>query len=160
MTALTLPARGRAELRLAGQAGGVLLLVAIPVLAGAFLLEGLPGLRGASVGIGLVAILFVAAGLLQAWATRLSPSGMVAVMASGLGLRLACYLAALQVLGGVEGLHRPSLAAATAIAFVVTLQHEMRLINRTPELFWVDARPARAGEDTPGAPAATRTKRS
>jgi hypothetical protein len=160
LTALSLPTPGAAELRLAGHAGGILAVTAVPVLAGAYALEGMPGLLGAGAGVALVGVLFGVAGLVQAYAARRKPSSMITIIACGLGVRLACYLAALQLLGGVDGLHRPSLAVATAIAFMVTLQHEMRLINRTPELFWVDARPAQDGEDADGDPAAPRMKRS
>ncbi len=136
---LTPPRRGRAELRLAFQAGAVLVLLSIPALAAATALNGSGGLLGAAAGLGLVAVLFVAgAGVLHV-AARSARSTMPAVLALGLAARLAIYLLALQGLSQLEHLHRPSLAIATAVGFVVTLIFELRLISRTPELFWLEA---------------------
>jgi hypothetical protein len=130
---------GRGELRLARDAGFALLALAVPVLTVAGVLQGIAGIVGAAAGLGLVAVLFVAAGVAQGLAARRSSSTVLAVAIGGFGIRLAVYLAVLQALGQVSVLHRPSLALATAFGFVVTLYYEMRVISRTPELFWVDA---------------------
>lgn len=132
------PALGRGELRLAAQALVLLGLLAVPVAAVAAALEGRDGALGAVAGLGLVAVLFGVSGAAQGLAARRGQSAVLAVAAIGLGLRLALYLVVLQVLAGVTTLHRPSLAIATALGFVVTLFYEMRLISRTPELFWVE----------------------
>jgi hypothetical protein len=132
------PALGRGELRLAGRAVLVLCLLAVPVAAVAAAMQGRDGALGAVAGLGLVAVLFGASGAAQGLAARRGQSAVLAVAAIGLGVRLALYLVVLQLLAQVAALHRPSLAIATALGFVVTLFYEMRLISRTPELFWVE----------------------
>lgn len=133
-----LPEVGRGELRLAGRAVLLLSLLAVPVAAVAAVVQGRDGALGAVAGLALVAVLFGVSGAAQGLASRRGPSAVLAVAAIGLGLRLALYLAVLQLLADVAALHRPSLAIATALGFVVTLFYEMRLISRTPELFWVE----------------------
>ena len=145
------PARGRAELRLAGQAGVVLALLAIPALAAAAALNGTGGVLGAAAGLGLVAILFVAGAGAAHVAARGRRSAMPAVLAIGVSVRLVAYLLALGALSQLDQLHRPSLAIATAIGFVVTLTFELRLISRTPELFWLEV-----ASETSGAGARSR----
>jgi hypothetical protein len=135
---------GAAELRLARRAVLLLAALAIPVAAAAAALEGGPGLLGALVGTGLVALLFGGGGAVQALAVRRGVTEMGAILMAGLGARLLGYLVALVALAQVDTLHRPSLAIATALAVVVATYYEMRLISRTPELFWVHARPKRS----------------
>jgi hypothetical protein len=137
---------GRGALRLARQALLVLVALAVPTLLAAGALRGRPGVTGAAAGLALVGVLFGVAGLAQALAARRSPSALIAVVLTGLAFRLVIYLAALQALGSLPALHRPSLALATAFGLVVTLTYEMRLVSRTPELFWVDAGGDRSGE--------------
>jgi hypothetical protein len=70
----------------------------------------------------------------------------MAVLLGGFGLRLVVYLLALIALSGVERLHRPSLAVATAVAFVGTLAVEMRQVTRSPQLLWLRTAPDGATE--------------
>jgi hypothetical protein len=112
-------------------------VLALPVLGTAWAYEGMAGVYGAAAGMGLVLVLFGLSALAQAWAARFGDTVLLGVVIGGLGLRLMLYLVALQALGAVEGLHRPSLAIATAVAFVLTLFLEMRLVARTPSFFWV-----------------------
>jgi hypothetical protein len=149
---------GRAELRLAAHACAVLAVLAIPLLLGAAAWQGTAGAAGAAAGIALVALLFGVAGLAQGLAARRSRTLALGVAACGFGARLAVYLAALQALSQVTWLHRPSLAIATAVAFVVTLHHEIRLISRSPEMFWleVDADTQEASLAGAAAPASRR----
>jgi hypothetical protein len=133
-----LPATGSAELRLAGRAILALVVLAVPVVAVAAALEGSAGAAGALAGLGLVAVLFGAAGAAQGLAARRSSSAVLAVAAIGFGVRLAVYLAVLQALAQVAALHRTSLAIATALGVFVTLYYELRFITRTPELFWLE----------------------
>lgn len=131
-------------LALARRAGAALALLAVPVLALAALAAGIPGLLGALVGLALVGVLFGAAALLHAWAARLRPTTQLAVMAAGLGARLLVYLAVVESLRGVDGLSRPSLAIATAVAVAATLACELWLISRTPAFYWVTPAPTDA----------------
>lgn len=128
---------GRTELRLAGRAMLALAALAVPVVAAAAALHGLAGALGALVGVGLVAVLFGGGGAVQALAARRGGSSATGVLLAGLGARIVVYIAALQALGAIDVLHRPSLAVATAVAFVATLFHEMRAMSKTPQLFWV-----------------------
>jgi hypothetical protein len=127
----------RTERLLARTAALSVAALAVPALALAWLLEGSPGVYGAAAGLGLVFVLFCLSALAQAWAARFGSTVLLAVVIGGVGLRLMLYLATLQMLSGVAGLHRPSLAIATAAAFVLTLTLEMRLVARTPSFFWV-----------------------
>jgi hypothetical protein len=129
---------GRTELRLAGRALLALLAVTVPISAVAFALHGSHGALGALVGSALVGVLFGGGGVAQALAVRRGAANGTGILLAGLGLRIVVYIAALQALGGIDALHRPSLAVATAVAFVVTLAHEVRVISRTPQLFWVE----------------------
>jgi hypothetical protein len=130
-------------LALARCAGAALALLAVPVVGAVALVAGAAGARGAIVGLALVGVLFGAAALLHAWAARLSPTTQVAVLATGVGARLLGYLLAVESLRGVDGLHRPSLAIATAVALAVTLGCELWLVSRTPAFFWVQPDPGR-----------------
>lgn len=151
---------GRAELRLARQAGLALLLLAVPLLGVAGALNGVPGVLGAAAGLGLVGVLFGAAGVAQGLAARRSRSTVVAVMAAGFVVRLGVYATVLAALGRVASLHRPSLAIATAVGLVVTLYHEMRVMSRTPELFWVESGRDSSGERGTPASEPLSTRRS
>jgi hypothetical protein len=134
---------GRAELRLARRALVALSLLAVPTAAVAWAVEGVAGALGAVAGVGLVAVLFAGGGLVQSVAVRRGGDALGGVVLAGLGARLFTYVIALIALGQVAALHRPSLAAATAVAVVCATYYEMRLISRTPELFWVQAGPRR-----------------
>lgn len=151
---------GRTELRLAGRAVVVLAVLAVPVLGVAALANGRAGLAGAAAGLALVGVLFGAAGLAQGLAARRSSAAVAAAVALGVGVRLALYLAALDVLGRVAGLHRPSLAIATAVGFVVTLYYEMRLIASAPEMLWLETERGRHPTGRRSAPRARAGKRS
>jgi hypothetical protein len=134
------------ELVLARTAVLAVAALAVPVLGVAALAEGAPGAYGAAAGLGLVLVLFGVAAALQAWAARFDPTTAAAVLLGGFGLRLVVYLLALIALSGVERLHRPSLAIATAVAFVATLGVEMRQVSRSPQLFWLGTAPDGATE--------------
>lgn len=127
-----------------------LAVVAVPVVSGAGWIVGPDGALGALVGIGLVAVLFGVSTWLLAVATRRRDAG-IGLQVAGAMLRLPLYLAVLLSVSGVPAVHGRSLAAATAIAYAVTLVVELRLLAGMPRLFWVDAaatRPAALGYDT------------
>lgn len=124
-----------AELAIARGIAWALGLTALPVVGAAALLRGAPGALGAAAGLGLAAVAFVVAALCHALACRVHPSSAIAVMVGGLALRMVAYLVGLGALAEADGLHRPSLALATAAGIAVALTHEMRLLQRMPELF-------------------------
>lgn len=132
-------APGAPERALAVGAARALALLAVPVLTVAWLLEGAAGVAGAAVGLTFVAVLFVGSSLGLAWAAaRGGGSVALGVLLGGALGRLLLYAAALVALSNVEGLHRASLAIATAVAVAVTLAYELRLLARDPRLFRVE----------------------
>lgn len=132
------PAPGSAERRLAVGALRALGILAVPVLAVAGAAAGLPGMLGAAVGLGFVALLFGASAWALSWAVARGHRSALGVLVGGALARLMVYAAALAALSRVETLHRTSLALATAVAVAVTLAYELRLLARTPQLFWVE----------------------
>jgi len=131
----------RPEQAMGVAAAKLLALLAVPLMGGSWLVAGSGGAAGAAAGVLLVVVLFGVTGLLLAPLKRVHPSVVVGVSLAGVGLRLAGYGAALAVLARFDGLHRPSLAMATAVAFTATLAYEIRVISTTPEFFWVRAAP-------------------
>lgn len=125
------------ELRLARSAVYVCLALAVPVVGIAAVLAGAPGAIGAGLGVGLVMLLFGMSGATLAWAARISPEMLMGVALGGVLLRFMLYGLMLVLLGDVEAVHKPSLAIATAVALVITLIYEVRLVSRTPGFFWV-----------------------
>jgi hypothetical protein len=131
---------GRAdEWRLAVGALRALALLAIPVAVGAYVAAGAEGLAGAGAGLSLVALLFAGAAALLALVVDREPTTALAVLVLGLGVRLLAYVAVLTALDAQGWVHRPSLAAATGLGIAITLAYELRLLARTPRLFWIDA---------------------
>lgn len=121
-----------------------LALLAVPVIAGAAVVAGRGGALGAAAGLLLVLGLFGLSGLALGALRAPGPSLVVGVSLVALGARVVGYFLALTALATVEGLHRPSLAAATAIAVVATQAHELWMVDRTPAFFRVDAAAGRA----------------
>lgn len=118
-------------------AAKLLVVLAFPVIGGAWVTAGAGGALGAAAGLILVLMLFGLTGVALSPVRQPRPAVVVGVSLAGLGLRIVGYAAALGLLATIDGLHRPSLAAATALAFVVTLAYEMRVVSRTPGFFWV-----------------------
>jgi hypothetical protein len=131
------PPLSRAGILLARAALLAALGLAVPIVGFAWALYGAPGAAGAGAGLSLVLVLFGGAALLHVWAGRLSPSAWAGAVAAGFGGRLVLYTLVLAALSRVEGLHWPSLAAATAVGFVATLAVELRVLTKHPELFWL-----------------------
>jgi ATP synthase protein I len=134
----SLPPKGAGERRLALGAVQALCVVGVPVVAVAAMVAGAPGALGAVIGLGFVLLLFGASAWMLARAVERGQRSAMGVLVGGALGRLMLYAAALMGLSRVEGIHRPSLALATAVALVVTLAYEMRLLARMPQLFWVD----------------------
>ncbi|MFO7779691.1 MAG: hypothetical protein R6V28_15190 [Nitriliruptoraceae bacterium] len=137
-------ASGSDERRLLWVAVGTLAALAAPIAAVAWLLAGPNGALSAMIGLGLVLLLFGASAAALAWVAANRGGAGIGVLAGGALLRLPLYLLVLFALSGVSWVHGRSLAAATAIAVAVTLGTELRMLARTPRLFWVDAAAARS----------------
>jgi hypothetical protein len=138
-----LPAERRrsadAELRLMWVAVTTLVLLAGPVALVAWSLEGPGAAASAMIGLGLVLVLFGASAGAVAWVAARRGGAGIGILAGGALVRLPLYLLVLFGLSGVSWVHGRSLAAATAIAVAVTLAAELRLLARSPQLFWIDA---------------------
>ena len=138
------PARGhgdrfaRDERRLVIAAFVGSLCAFLPTAAIATLVAGRRGLLGAFVGTGLVLVLFGAGAAMMLWAGRRGPSMMTLVAAGGVAARLLLYAAVLTALDGTDMVHRPSVAAATAVTLIITLAGEIAVLARTPSLFRLD----------------------
>lgn len=139
--------RGRAgaipcpEATLARAASRLLACLAVPLIGGAWIAAGPGGALGAGAGMAFVLALFGLSGLALTLVSDHSPSTVVAVSVGGVFVRLLAYPVALALLAPVQGLHRPSLAAATAVAFVATLAYEVYVVSRTPRLYWLHPGP-------------------
>jgi hypothetical protein len=149
------------ERRLARGALRILAVLAPPVLGVAYFVAGSAGAISALIGLSFVLVMFSASGAILAWVSARSSGGQdaatdatdatdastsgdlaagkgVGLMVLGAAVRLPLYIVALVLLERVSWIHGRSLAAATAIAVVVTLAYELRLIATMPRLFWVD----------------------
>jgi hypothetical protein len=146
------------ERQLARGAVRILTALAVPAAAVAWYAAGPAGLVGALVGLGLVLVLFGASASLLAWvAVRRTDAG-IGLLVAGAAVRLVLYLITLSLLSQVSWVHPPSLAIATVTAITVTLAYELRLLARTPRLFWLDtaARPSTSVAGVPSTVASTR----
>jgi hypothetical protein len=126
-------------------------MLVVPVSGVAWLLTGPTGAISALIGLGFVALLFGASALLLVWSVGRSAGSALGILLGGLFARLVLYAAALAGLSQLSWVHRPSLALATAAAFVVTLAYELVTLARSPQLFWIDAdagRPDAVGHAT------------
>lgn len=129
--------------RLALRALVLLVVLAVPTSLAAWLVAGVPGVLGALIGLGFVALLFSAASASLAFAVDHVPHAATGVLLTGALCRLAIYAVALGEMSKVDWVHRPSLAIATAVGATITLAAELRWLARSPRLFHVDAAAAR-----------------
>jgi len=132
------PPRAPVELRIAGSALRFLALIAVPVLAVAWLAAGPRGLNGALVGVGVVAGMFAIAAGLTALAAPHGTSALFTAILGGYALRLGIYAALMVWLRPVEAIDGPSLAISAAVVLMATLAYESWHLMRTPQLFWID----------------------
>lgn len=131
----------RPEQAMGVAAAKLLAVLSVPLVGGSWMAAGSGGALGAGAGVVLVLALFGLTGLLIAPLRVIRPAVVVGLSLAGVGLRVAGYAAALAWLSSVDGLHRASLAMATAVAFAATLAYEVRVITTTPGFFWVRVGP-------------------
>lgn len=127
------------ELRLARSAVGFLLVLGIPVIAVAGLVDGAGGAASAAIGAAVVVGMFLMAGATMSWAARISPAALMGAVLGGYLVRLLVYALLIVLLRPVEWLSGPSLAISTAVLLVAVLAWEVRVASRNPSMFWVDA---------------------
>ena len=137
------PPPGASERRLATGALATLALLAVPVAGVAWAFAGPGAALSALIGLGFVLVLFGASAALLAVVAARDAGAGIGILVAGAALRLPLYVGVLLALSNVSWVHGRSLAAATGIAFAVTLAAELRLLARSPRLFWVDAEAAR-----------------
>lgn len=131
------------ELRLAGSAIRLVAALSVPTIAVCALVAGRGGALGAAIATAVVVGMFAMTGAMMSWAARISPTAMLAAALGGYLLRLMIYAALILLLRPVEAIHDVSLAVSAAVLLVAALAWEMRLVSRSPQLFWVDAAAAK-----------------
>lgn len=122
--------------RAALRVGGLLAVAAVVVAAA---VRGTAGALTALGGVGLVVGSFAVTGWSLAWAARHGPGSLQAVALGGFLLRLVVYALAIVALSPVRAVDGPVLAVTVAVAAVVLLSAEVRLLLRRGELWWVQA---------------------
>lgn len=128
-------------------------LLAVPLVAGAAWVAGAPGALGAATGSALVTGVFAGSAALLWLLVRARPGVAVWSQVVGLAARLVAYAAVLTWLDGQVWVHPPSLAVAVGLGVAVTLAYELRLLARSPRLFWIHPQ-----SDRPTAAASTTTR--
>jgi hypothetical protein len=125
------------ELELARYGAVIATMVAVPIVFGATVLRGLPGLLGAALAAGLVIGLFAVTGVLLACVARRSPATLPAVSLVGALIRMIAYGVLLTALAGVDDIDRATTAVATCLLLIVTLVYEVRFAATTPGFYWL-----------------------
>ncbi|MPZ87644.1 MAG: hypothetical protein GEU81_06120 [Nitriliruptorales bacterium] len=118
-------------------------VLAVPVVAVAWLAAGRDGAISAGLGVALVAGTFAVSAALLSLAARFGPAALMAAGLGGFVVRLLIYAALLVVLRPVEAIHGPSLAVSVAVVMIATLVFEARYVTRTPGFYWLDPAAAR-----------------
>jgi ATP synthase protein I len=136
------------ELRLAAAALRFVGVLAVPVLAIAWLAAGPDGAISAGLGVTLVAGTFGVSAALLSFAARFGTAVLMGAALGGFLLRLIIYAVLLVILRPIETIHGPSLAISVAVVMIATLAFEARYVTRTPGFYWLDPAAAR-GEPAP-----------
>lgn len=112
-------------------------VAALPVVAIAAALRGVPGLLGAGLAAALVMGLFGLTAVLLACVARRSPARLPAVSLVGAIVRMIAYGALLTALAGVDDIDRASTVVATCLLLIATLVYEVRFAATTPGFYWL-----------------------
>jgi hypothetical protein len=125
-----------------------LVVVAVVVVSGAWILQDMYAALSAAIGVLFVALMVGGSAAILARVARsqspfLTGSGGVMALAAAAMIRLPVYLLALWGLSQVAWINPRSLAIAVVIGIVVTLVYELRLVSALPRLFWIDTSVAR-----------------
>jgi hypothetical protein len=137
------PAPGTDERKLVVGALVVLAALAAPAAVVAYVVVGWDGAASALLGLGFVLLLFGGSAVLLVRAAVRGDNG-ITVLVVGALVRLPMYLVSLMLLSRLSWVHGRSLALSTAAAVAVTLAYELRLIARSPRMFWIDPEAAAA----------------
>lgn len=138
MTVSSAALPGSSELMMARAAVRVGLVLVVPVVGAAALLRGTPGALTALGAVAMVVGNMYATGRSLHWAAGISPVVLQGVALGGFLARLVMYAAAIVLLRPVEAIDGPVLAISAAVAMVVVLGYEVRLVSSHRELWFVD----------------------
>jgi hypothetical protein len=153
-----LPEAATDERQLAAGAVRVLALLTVPTGAAAWLAAGPAGALSALIGLGLVLVLFGGSALLLGLGAGRGADASLGLLLGGAIGRLLLYMLTFGLLSQVSWVHRQSLALATVFAIAFTLAYELRLLSRSPRLFWLDTDAPRSSTSVAGVPSnATRS---
>lgn len=122
-------------------------VAAVPTIALAAVLRGMPGVAGAGLAALLVTGLFAITGVVLVCVQRWKPDTLPAASLAGAIARMVAYGVLLAALTGVEGIDRPSTVAATFLLLVATMTYEMFYASTRPGFYWVRT-PAPDGAET------------
>ena len=125
------------EPELAWRGTGAALLVAVPLVAGCWLLRGQAGVLGALLATGLVTGMFAVSGVALACVARRSPARLPAVSLVGAVVRMVAYGALLTALAGADSIDRASTVVTTCVLLATTLAYEVRFAATTPGFYWI-----------------------
>ncbi len=131
------PTPGSDERKLVRGALLVLSALALPTIGVGYASVGWEGAVSALLGLSFVLLLFGGSAVLLVRAARRRDDG-IAVLVVGALVRLPLYLVSLALLSQLSWIHGRSLALATLVGVAVTLAYELRLIARSPRMFWID----------------------
>lgn len=129
---------GETEHAMARAALRVGALLAVPLVLGALALRGTAGALTAFGAVVFVAGNFYVTGRSLQWAAKLGPVVLQAVALGGFLARLMLYGVMIVVLRPVEAIDGPVLAISAAVALVVVLAYEVRLVSTDPRIWMVD----------------------
>jgi hypothetical protein len=132
------PEVGETELSMARAALRVGALLALPLVVGALVLRGTAGAVTALGAVAFVSLNFYATGRSLRWAAQQGPVVLQAVALGGFLARLGLYGVMLVLLRPVEAIDGPVLAISAAIALIVVLAFEVRLVTADPRIWFVD----------------------
>lgn len=113
--------------------------VAVLLVAGSFLLRGVPGGLTALVAAAVLLVVHVVSARASAAAGRVSPQALQAVTLFGFLGRLAFYGVLIAVFHDVEGVDGPVLATVVVALTVAMLAAEARVAARYSKYWWQPA---------------------
>ncbi|MBW3620657.1 MAG: hypothetical protein KY461_10465, partial [Actinobacteria bacterium] len=134
----TVPLTRGSERTMAEAAVRVGVVAAVPVVVAALALRGAAGALTALGAVLLVVGNFYVTGRSLDWAARFGPTALQATALGGFLVRLVLFAAAIVVLRPVDAIDGPVLAISAAVAMVVVLAYEVRLVSSHRELWFVD----------------------
>lgn len=120
-------------------------LVAVPTAFIGHATGGWTAVASAMVGLGFVLLLFGGSALLLLRAAKQRTSGIL-LLSMGAAVRIPLYLISLLLLSRVAWIDGRALALATLVGIAVTLAVELRVLARSPQMFWIDPEARAASE--------------